>query len=77
MRSAIRPAGTSSAAKTIAYALRIQDSSPSDVPEKSPWMSGKAMLTMVTSRNPMNAPADATTRTCHLRATSTPIQTVA
>jgi hypothetical protein len=66
-RSAERPNGTSSAAKTIAYALRIHDSSASVEPVKSARMSGKAMLTMNRSRLLMKTAVETTASTCHLR----------
>ena len=56
--SANRPAGTSSAASTIAYALRIQLSSLSEAPEKSSAIAGKPMLTMNRSRLAMNTPSE-------------------
>ena len=59
--SATRPAGTSSAAKTMLYALRIQDRSESDASGNDRSMSGNAMLTIVASRNDMNT-ATAVTR---------------
>ena len=57
-RSAMRPATTSSAAKTTLYAFRIQDRSAMSVPGNERAMSGNAMLTIVTSRNATNAPTD-------------------
>jgi hypothetical protein len=62
-RSDSRPAGTSSAAKTMLYALRIHDRPASDVSGKEDSMSGKAMFTIVTSRNPMKTATDVTSRT--------------
>src|SRR4051812_23419839 len=64
--SAQRPAGTSRAATTIAYALRTQDSDDSEEPPKSRPMSGNAMLTMKRSRLAMKTPTHTTARTCHL-----------
>jgi hypothetical protein len=58
VRSAQRPAGTRSAAKTIAYALSTQESDASDVPSKSRWMSGNAMLTMKRSRLATKTPTE-------------------
>ena len=65
-RSAVRPAGTSRAAKTIAYALRIHESDARLVPPKSRSMAGNAMFTMKRSRLAMNTAADTTIRTRHL-----------
>ncbi len=62
-RSASRPAGTSSAANTIAYALSTHDSDASLAPPKLAWMSGNAMLTMNRSRLAMNVATHATTST--------------
>ena len=45
------------------YAFRIHESPASDVSGKDDTMSGKAMLTMVTSRKPMNTATDVTSRT--------------
>ena len=66
-RSASRPAGTSSAAKTMLYAFSTQDRSAREASLKSRWMSGKATLTMVTSRNPMKTATAVTARTFHRR----------
>ncbi len=66
-RSATRPAGTSSAANTMLYAVRIHDSPASEVSLNDARMSGKAMLTIVTSRKLMKTATDVTARTCHLR----------
>src|SRR6266545_2049964 len=56
-RSASRPAGTSSAAKTIAYAFSTHESVDSGVPSKLRSSAGNAMLTMkrsvVASTTPM------------------------
>ena len=49
-RSPSLPSGTSSAAKTIAYALRIHDSPETDASGKSSPIAGNAMLTMKRSR---------------------------
>src|SRR5450755_3905041 len=57
-RSAHRPAGTSSAAKVIAYAFRTQDRPARLTPVNSRWMSGKAMLTMNRSSEAMKTPID-------------------
>ncbi len=62
-RSAMRPAGTSSAAVTIAYPLRTQESVASLVPAKSRWMLGKAMLTMKRSRLATKVATETITRT--------------
>src|SRR3954464_13399183 len=53
-RSAHRPAGTSTAANTIVYALRIHDSAPSPAPAYFSPIEGKARLTMNRSRLDMN-----------------------
>ncbi len=50
------------------YALRIHDSPPSELPEKSVRMSGKATLTIVASRKASPAPKDATASTAAGRA---------
>ena len=65
--SATFPAGTSSAAKTMLYALRIQDSPASDESGNDASMSGNAMLTIVASRKLMNTATDVTSRTFHGR----------
>src|SRR5713101_6596343 len=62
-RSARRPAGTSSAAITIAYALRTHERVASLVPEKSCLMLGNAMFTMKRSRLATNAATETITRT--------------
>src|SRR4051794_24113460 len=49
-RSPSLPNGTSSAAKTIAYALRIHDSPETDASGKSSPIAGNAMLTMNRAR---------------------------
>ena len=48
--SANRPPGTSSAANTIAYALRIHERPASVAPANDARTSGNAMLTIVASR---------------------------
>jgi hypothetical protein len=53
-RSASRPAGISSAANTIVYALRIQDSDDADAEEKPALIEGKATNKIVVSRNTAN-----------------------
>ena len=63
-RSARRPAGTSNAAKTIAYPLRTHDRPEIPAEEKSSSIAGKAMLTTKRSRLARNAPAVATRSTC-------------
>jgi hypothetical protein len=67
-RSESRPAGTSAAAKTIAYAFRIHESPLSELPGNDALMSGNAMLTIVTSRKVMKTPTDVTRSTCQRRA---------
>ena len=67
-RSASRSAGTSAAAKTMLYPLRIQDSSPSESWVNDPRMSGKAILTIVTSSSAINTATDVTASTFHRRA---------
>src|SRR5688572_16734307 len=62
-RSAHRPAGTSTAANTIVYALRIQDSEPSSAPEYSSPIEGNARLTMNRSRLDMNTAMASTATT--------------
>jgi hypothetical protein len=59
-RSAQRPAGTSSAANTMVYALRIQDSELRLSPWKFNEMLGKAMLTMKRSSEERNTPVSTT-----------------
>ena len=66
-RSAIRPAGTSAAAKTMLYALRTQESSLSEASGKSAAIDGNATLTIVTSRKAMNTATVVTSSTCHSR----------
>ena len=58
VRSAQRPAGTSSAANAIAYAFSTQESSLRLAWWKSRWMSGNAMLTMNRSSEAMNTPTE-------------------
>ena len=57
IRSAARPAGTSSAANTIAYALSTQDRSARPAPPKLRPMDGSATLTMNRSRFTTAMPA--------------------
>ena len=57
-RSASRPATTSSAAKTIAYALSTQDSEASELPSKESPRAGTATLTMNRSRFTTKTPAE-------------------
>jgi hypothetical protein len=52
------------------YAFRIHDSRLSESPGNDEWMSGKAMLTIVTSRKLMKTATAVTSRTCHRRAIS-------
>src|ERR1700754_4995761 len=66
-RSAIRPAGTRTAAKTIAYALSTQDSAPAPDPGKEAPMPSRATLTMKKSSWAMNATAPSTHMIRHLR----------
>src|SRR3954464_8854368 len=53
-RSPHRPAGISTAANTIVYALRIHDSAPRSAPANSSPIEGNARLTMNRSRLDMN-----------------------
>src|SRR5688572_21803031 len=62
-RSAHRPAGTSTAANTIVYALRIHDSEPSSAPAYSSPIEGNARLTMNRSRLDMNTAMASTATT--------------
>ena len=62
-RSVSRPNTMRKAAKTMLYALRIQDRSPTDVPGNDSTIEGNATFTMVASRNARNAPAHDTSRT--------------
>ena len=52
----------------MAYALRIHESCASELSGNDSRMSGKAMLTIVTSRNVMNTPTAVTNKTCQRRA---------
>ena len=58
IRSAIRPAGTSSAAKTIAYPFSTQERLENEAPSKSRAIDGRARLTMNRSRLAMNSPTE-------------------
>ena len=66
-RSAIRPAGTSSAAMTTLYAFNTQLRSDSEVPANERRIAGNAMFTIVTSRNTMNTASEASSSTFHSR----------
>lgn len=63
IRSAMRPAATRNAAKTMLYALRTQESVEIDVPWNVRAMLGNAMLTIVASTKATAAPSDAIART--------------
>ncbi len=65
--SAQRPAGTSSAAKTIAYPLRIHESDASDAPPNCFAIDGNAMFTMNRSRLDMKTPTHTINVTAHFR----------
>ena len=67
IRSAHRPAGTSTAANTIVYALSTQDSELRLVPGYCLAMYGKARLTMNRSRLDMNTASDSTPTTAVTR----------
>src|SRR5215472_5868075 len=67
IRSAHRPAGTSTAAKTIVYALSTQDSELRLVPGYCLLMYGNARLTMNRSRLDMNTASDSTPTTAVIR----------
>ncbi len=71
-RSASRPAGTSSAAKTMLYAFRTQERSARVDSAKSRSMSGNATFTIVTSRKLMKTATAVTPRTCQRRSTIRP-----
>ncbi len=57
--SAIRPAATRNAAKTMLYAFSTHDSDEIEVPLNDWAMLGKAMLTIVASTNATAAPSEA------------------
>src|SRR5581483_2440264 len=66
-RSARRPAGTSSEANTMLYALITHDRSPRVAVGKVLLIDGKAMFTIVASRKLMKTATDVTARMSHLR----------
>ncbi len=67
IRSAHRPAGTSTAANTIVYPLSTQDSELRLVPGYCLLMYGKARLTMNRSRLDMNTASASTPTTAVTR----------
>ena len=68
IRSAARPAGTSSAANTIAYAFSTQDSDARSAPPNVRPIDGSATLTMNMSRFTIAMPAVTTANTAAKRA---------
>ena len=67
MRSAARPAGNNSAAKTMAYTSRIHETSDSAAGAKSRCSAGSAMLTTHRSSVTRNWAADTTASTANRR----------